>query len=115
MPEIILFSYGSILLPKMTTEALGHTFTPYKSVFISGYKLIIQHAKSKRFPDYHYIMAKETKDPNDIVAGFLVKIPTALIKKFDAWEGIEYERVTITCFDRNLKEIKCQMYKKKWL
>lgn len=107
---ITIFSYGSIILPSMTKKYFFYKFKPYKSVFIKGYKLILKHANSKKYPNYHNIICRNTGNINDLIPGFLVKIPINLIKLLDKWEGKNYIRKTIKCFDRELNKINCNIY-----
>ena len=110
---VTLFSYGSVILPSMTEEVFGTSFTPLKSVFISGYKLVLKHANSKEYPDYHNIICTPTLDDEDVIPGFLVEVPCTLIDRMDKWEGSNYVREEVVCLDRNLKEVKCEMYVKR--
>lgn len=107
---ITLFTYGSILLPEMTNEFFGVRFLPYKSVFIRGFKIILKNSNSKKYPEYHNIIISQTYNKDDIIPGFLVKIPSNIIDKVDDWEGINYSRNTIFCFDKNLNKIECDAY-----
>ena len=110
---ITLFTYGSIILPSMTEDVFGTSFVPVASVFIKGYKLTLKHANSKEYPDYHNIICEPTGNVDDMIPGFMVEIPCALIGRMDVWEGSNYQRKEIVCFDRNLKEVTCEIYSKK--
>ncbi len=110
---VTLFTYGSIILPSMTEDVFGTSFIPVASVFIKGYKLTLKHAGSKKYPDYHNIICEPTGNEDDMIPGFTVEIPCTMIERMDAWEGSNYQRKEIVCFDRNLKEITCEIYSKK--
>jgi len=108
MPKI--FSYGSLILPDMTQDVFKTVFKPQKSVFLKGYKLILKHADSTKYPNYHNIICTKTDNENDLVPGFLIDIPDDLIERIDRWEGKNYKRDSILCYDRNLEPIECEMY-----
>lgn len=108
--SILIFSYGSIILPSMTEDVFDTSFEPLKSVFISGYKLTLKSDNSKEYPTYHNIICVPTENEDDIIPGFLVEIPWYLIEHMDEWEGSNYTRKEVVCLDRNLQMIKCEMY-----
>lgn len=114
MEKILMFSYGSIILPEMTKNTFDYVFTPLKSVFIKGYKLEVKHANSVKYPNYHFIICNSTYNENDIIPGFLIEVPINLLNKLDKWEGIQYKRQKIQCFDRNLEKIECEIYLKNY-
>jgi hypothetical protein len=110
---VTLFTYGSIILPSMTNDVFGTSFIPVTSVFIKGYKLTLKHANSKKYPAYHNIICEPTGNVDDMIPGFTVEVPYVMIGRMDTWEGSNYRREKIVCFDRNLKEITCEIYSKK--
>ncbi len=108
-----LFSYGSIILPDMMIEQFGFSVVPLKSVFIRGYKLELQNEGSKEYPDYWFILCKDTGKMDDLVPGFLVEFPDEYIAELDKWEGDSYKRTPMKCYTRELQEVDCQIYVKK--
>ncbi len=107
-----LFTYGSIVVPDIIQNVLGFVPQIEKSVFIRGWRILLQNAESKKYAKYHYLMADFTGDDDNIVSGFLVDIPEESIEKLDKWEGAEYSRIDVICYTRELKEIECQIYVK---
>jgi len=107
---MLLFSYGSIVVPSITQRVFDAWFEPLQSVFIKGYKLELKHAQSKKNPNYHYIICTPTDNQEDLIPGFLVNIPEDLVERLNKWEGDSYKLEEIVCYTRELKEIKCFMY-----
>lgn len=109
-----IFSYGNIIVPSMTEQFFGpREFVPLKSVFIKGFKIKIRHANSKKYPNYHCLLAEYTGNDMDIIPGFLVEVYGEDILDVDEWEGNSYERVNILCYDKDINKIDCQIYKQK--
>ena len=97
----LIFSYGSLILPENLEKFKSKIL---KSVFIKNFDLrIIKSPITKT--NYHYIQLVKG---NSIIPGFLIE--TEDIDSIDKWEGNFYKRIEITCFTRNLEELKCFVY-----
>lgn len=110
MNKILIFAYGTLIVPEMTQQYFQKTFTPLRSVFIKGYKLVVEHANSKKYPKYHYIKLVYTGVDTDVIPGSLIEIDSDFIETIDKWEGKGYIRKNIVCYTRELYEIDCQTY-----
>jgi len=114
-----IFSYGSIILPTVTKNFFSTIFPPEKSVFLLGYKVILKESpdeQAKYFKNtkkYYNIICTKTNKVKDIVPGFIVEIPDNLIEKVDEWEGSNYKREKIYCYDRFLNKYECYIYSKR--
>ena len=97
----LIFSYGSLVLPENLEKFKSKIL---KSVFVRDFDLkIIKRPITKK--NYHYIQLVKG---NSIIPGFLIE--TEDIESIDKWEGNSYQRQEISCFTRNLEEIRCFVY-----
>ena len=104
-----VFSYGNIINPKATVPVFRTSFPIIASVFIKGYRLILKQAPNAK-NGYHNIICTYTGNEEDIIPGFLTKVPKNLLPLMDMWEGANYQRQDVVCYTRFLEPINCQMY-----
>lgn len=105
-----LFTYGTIIVPEIT-RSIGLRFTPEASVFIRGYRLVLQKETptNPKFPNYHLMKLVHTNNQEDIIPGFLIEVAQPELESLDKWEGTTYKRSTVIAYDRNLDETTCDV------
>jgi hypothetical protein len=102
--KTLIFSYGSLILPENLEKFKSKIL---KSVFIKDFDLEINKSPITK-TNYHNIQLIKGKS---LIPGFLIE--TENIEAIDRWEGSNYMRKEISCFTRQLEEIKCFAYFKK--
>ncbi|MFA5603074.1 MAG: gamma-glutamylcyclotransferase family protein [Bacilli bacterium] len=110
---MLLFTYGTLLLPDVMQETVGFYNKPLKSVFVKGFKIKIIRKVIGKNPDYHLMFAIKTGNDNDIIPGFLVECSAIQLRRLDKFEGSAYKRESVEVFTRDMQCIDAVMYMKK--
>lgn len=102
--NIYLFTYGSLILESSKIQV-----KPIQSVFLRGYKTIVKKSPITK-TNYHNLLLEKTENEQDIVAGYVAQVDQDTLEKLDIYEGVNYQRVEILVFTRNLEELKAFAY-----